>query len=164
MAANKAQQATTAERRTKAIKLRLAGLDWQEIADRLEYSSRGSACADVSRALEQHRKEEATAVEELRQTEALRLDRLMAGLWPKAAAGNVRAAEAALKVIDRRCKLWGLDMRSAAETDPSTALSLIGNIMTAITAAAAPDEGMEAEVAVAQIEETYTPQPRPSDF
>lgn len=144
MAANKAKQADTSERRSKAIKLRLAGLDWTEIAQRLDYASRGAAATDVSRALEQNRKEESTLVDELRQTETLRLDRLMAGLWPKAAAGNVRAAEAALKIIDRRCKLWGLDMRSAAETDPSAALSLIGNIMTAISAAAAP-EGVEVE-------------------
>ena len=143
MAANTAQQAETSARRAKAIKLRLAGLDWQEIADRLEYSSRGAACADVSRALEANRKEESDAVDELRQVETLRLDRLMAGLWAKAASGNVRAAEAALKVIDRRCKLWGLDMRSPMESDPSAALSLIGNIMTAINAAAAPDVEVE---------------------
>lgn len=109
MPASRAQRAATAQRRTQAIALRLAGLDFETIATRLGYASRGAACNDINRALEQSLAEQARDVEVLRQAELLRLDRLQAGVWTKALAGDPRSAEVALKVIDRRCKLLGLD-------------------------------------------------------
>ncbi|GAA4626917.1 hypothetical protein GCM10023196_037110 [Actinoallomurus vinaceus] len=109
MPASKAQRAATAERRTKAIQLRLAGVDWQTIATNLGYASRGAACQDVTRALEAHLAEEKESVDSLREIELQRLDRLQAGAWSAAAAGDLRAIETVLRVVDRRCKLLGLD-------------------------------------------------------
>lgn len=115
MGTTKAKQAKVAERRAKAITLRLAGMDWQTIADRLEYSSRGAACQDVARALEANLAEQSQAADTLREVETLRLDRLQAAAWPAAVKGDLKAIETVLKVIDRRVKLQGLDMPLRAE-------------------------------------------------
>lgn len=105
MSASKAQQAATAERRRKAIALKIAGVDWQSIADQLGYASRGAACTDVSRALKNHRKQEAEAVDELRQVTVMRYDRIQAAYWPKAVQGDSKAADIVLKCLAGRAKI-----------------------------------------------------------
>lgn len=105
----KAKRAQVADRRAKAIALRLAGMDWQTIADRLDYPSRGAACTDVSRAMEANLEEQRTAVEVMREVESERLDRLQAAAWQSAARGDLKAIETVIKLIDRRIKLHGLD-------------------------------------------------------
>ncbi|MCY0917048.1 hypothetical protein OS965_02505 [Streptomyces sp. H27-G5] len=109
MVASKAQQAATAERRGKAIRMKIEGATYTEIAEELGYSSRGSACVDVRRALEKHVIEEGLAVEAWRELELARLDILQQSIWPEAKDGNPRAIETALKILDRRAKLLGLD-------------------------------------------------------
>ncbi|GAA3267772.1 hypothetical protein [Streptomyces lavendulae] len=109
MVASKAQQAFTAERRAKAIRMKINGSTYTEIADELGYSSRGSACSDVRRALEKHVIEEGLAVEAWRELELARLDILQKAIWPEAMEGSPRAIETALKILDRRAKLLGLD-------------------------------------------------------
>jgi hypothetical protein len=109
MSASKARRAVTAKRRTDAITLRLAGMDWTSIADRLGYSDRGAACKDVTRALEANIVEQRVSAEELREVELLRLDRLQAAVWGAAVQGDLRAIETCLKILDRRAKLLGLD-------------------------------------------------------
>ncbi|MFW6344772.1 MAG: hypothetical protein ACOC0M_00350, partial [Halomonas sp.] len=48
-----------------------------------------------------------------------RLDRLLLGLWPKATAGSVAHVDRAIKVMERRAKLTGLDAPTKiAPTDP----------------------------------------------
>lgn len=133
---SKAKRAEVAQRRADAIRLRIAGLEWQEIADRLHYASKGAACTDVTRALQERAADRDQAVDEMRTLETMRLDRIMAGLWPKAASGNARAADTVVRIIDRRCKLNGLDVRGIAEQDPTQALSIVGQLMAAIAGAA----------------------------
>lgn len=109
MPASKAQAALTAKRRAQAIALRLAGMDFDTIAERLNYSSRGAATKDVWRAVEANRLEEKQAVDNLREVEGARLDRLQAAAWPKALKGDLKAIETVLKVITQRSRLFGLD-------------------------------------------------------
>jgi len=109
MPASKAQRAATAERRSKAVAMRLAGMDYDTIVIRLGYSDRGAACKDITRALEANVAEQNRTVDVLRQAELQRLDRLQAGMWTAAAGGDSRAVETVLRIIDRRCKLLGLD-------------------------------------------------------
>lgn len=109
MPASKAQRAATAERRSKAVAMRLAGIDYDTIATRLGYASRGAACTDINRALEANVAEQNHNADVLRQEELQRLDRLQAGVWAAAAGGDTKAVDTALKIIDRRCKLLGLD-------------------------------------------------------
>lgn len=109
MSASKAQRAATAARRTQAINLRLAGVDYETIAAKLGYSSRSSAWIDIDRALKANKAEEDTAKETLREVESLRLDRLQAAVWSAATKGDTRAVDSALKIIAQRAKLLGLD-------------------------------------------------------
>jgi hypothetical protein len=89
--------------------MKLAGAELQRIADALGYSSRAAACKDISRAYEIAVAETAQYSETLREQELQRLDRLQVGVWAAALAGDPRAADTALKIIDRRIKLLGLD-------------------------------------------------------
>lgn len=109
MGTTKAKRAETAARRTEAIRLRNAGILWEDIAERLGYASRGAACTDVNRALKANLAAVAEEVDIMRHRESERYDMLQAALWDKAMAGDVKAVEAVLKVSDRRTKLFGLD-------------------------------------------------------
>jgi hypothetical protein len=115
VSASKAQRAKTAQRRTQAIGLALAGLSWDAIADKLGYSSRQAAHKDVQRALAQAVAEQTSAAEELRMVELMRLDRLQAAAWPKALTGDLKAIETCLKIITERRKLLGLDAPAKLE-------------------------------------------------
>src|SRR3546814_9733770 len=109
MPASTAQQAATADRLKKASALKLAGLDYQAIADQLGYADRAAAYVDIDRALKRNLAEEAEQVELLRHVAVQQLNRLQAAVWPKAVKGDTRAAETALRVITQRCKLQGIE-------------------------------------------------------
>jgi hypothetical protein len=109
MPASKAQQAAVAERRAKAIQMRLAGVDWDTITTRLQYRDRHSACRDVRRALDKARKEENESADTMRQLAGMRYERLIAALMPEALKGNVRAAAEAGRMTERIVRLHGLE-------------------------------------------------------
>jgi hypothetical protein len=94
-------------KRTRAVELALEGRSYDEIARSVGYTNRGSAHRAVFKALAER---EVTAVDELRQLELDRLERLHATYWhwPKATEGDVAAAHMVLKVIDRQIRLLGL--------------------------------------------------------
>ncbi len=147
MPASTAQRAATAERRTRAISMRLAGVDYETIARQLGYSDRSAACKDVSRALEQRTKEQQQSADALRTAEIMRLDRLQAGLWTAAAAGDPRSVETVIKVIDRRVKLLGLDQAQRVIDNAVDAWlqQLTGAEVTAESALQADGEPAETE-------------------
>lgn len=109
MSASKAQRAQTAERRKNAIAMRLAGADWDTIADRLGYASKGAAYTDVQRALEASLTGMRENAETLRQLANMRLDRLLMVVYPKALGGDLKAVEQARGIIADQRKLNGLD-------------------------------------------------------
>lgn len=109
MSTAKARKAAIADRRTKAITLRLAGMDYDTIATRLGYAGKGAACKDITRALAANLTDLGRTADELREVELARLDRLQATAWAPAVGGDLRAIDTVLKIIDRRCKLLGLD-------------------------------------------------------
>lgn len=96
-------------RQIKAVALRLAGLDFQSISDQLGYTNRSLAAQDVDRAISARIEDGTRSIDELREMELLRLDRLQAAAWAKALAGELKSIELVMKIIDRRCKLLGLD-------------------------------------------------------
>jgi hypothetical protein len=135
MPASKAQQAATAARRTKAIALRMAGVDYETIADRLDYASRQAAAKDVRRALEEYRAEETAAIEAWRELEGQRLDRLQAAAWSAAAKGDLKAIETVLKVMAQRSKLLGLEAeKQRNDADIDDARSVLGRLARGIAA------------------------------
>lgn len=126
MPASKAKQAETAARRTKLIQLRLAGVSFDDprILE-LGYKSRQAASKDMIRALDKRHREQDAATSTYRQQENLRLDALLEAVWPHATNptrqvsdddGNIEekfdrsAVDVALRLLERRAKLNGLDM------------------------------------------------------
>ena len=108
MAASKAQRAATAERRSRAVRLRIAGMDWEanrratrlrEPRSRLHRRDAGDGAP---------RRHGEAEVEVLRQQELDRLNRWQAGLWTAATGGDAQSAEVVRKIIMDRCKVLGL--------------------------------------------------------
>ena len=81
MPASKAKRVQVAERRTRAVTMRLSGLSFQQIADTLGYKTRAAACQDVSRALEASRHEMAIQAELLVTQEVESLEALERVAW-----------------------------------------------------------------------------------
>jgi hypothetical protein len=110
-----AHQVPIIERRRQAVELRIAGKSWQEIADLLGYDSKGTACGDVRRALQKAVEKLAVPMEEYRQLELDRLDKMQDALWPKVLEGDTRTVDTSLRLMDRRAKLLGLDAPTRTE-------------------------------------------------
>lgn len=110
MPASTAKQAEVSERRANAIKMRIAGIDYQTIADQLGYKSRGAACQDVSRAFDRNRAEEGRDIERLRELELARYERAQAALWPKVLKGELAAIDTFIRLSARRARVLGLDV------------------------------------------------------
>jgi hypothetical protein len=95
-------------RMREALNRRIQGLSYAEIADELSISTQ-VAHDYVSGAIERLTGEEVRSAEIARQLQLLRLDVMLAALWPKVLDGNVNAAQAVLKIMERQSKLLGLD-------------------------------------------------------
>lgn len=93
------------EKETTIIELRHEGYVWREIATMVDMSIAGVVKA-YKRALTRH---PVAAIDEHRELELDRLDSLQRTYWQPAVAGNLRAADFVLRVIDKRAKLLGLD-------------------------------------------------------
>lgn len=103
------QQAATARRRVDAVKLRIAGATYSEIARQLGYADKASAFKDIQRALEQARQELEDAAAVLRTLEVARLDQLTLALWGQAMAGDVKSVDAIRRLSESRRRLLGID-------------------------------------------------------
>ncbi|WP_030756579.1 hypothetical protein [Streptomyces sp. NRRL F-5135] len=117
MPASKAEQAEVAARRAELIRLRRAGVRFEDpriLA--LGYTSRGAATKDFIRAIEERRDEQAAEASVYRQEANERLEALLEAHWENATAGgDTKAAELVLKLMDRQAKLNGLDMPAKTE-------------------------------------------------
>ncbi|MFJ2279237.1 hypothetical protein ACIOEZ_34375 [Streptomyces sp. NPDC087866] len=112
MPVSKVQAAVTAERRANLIKLRRAGVRFEDprILE-LGYASRGAATKDFVRALEERRDEQAAEASVYRQEATERIEALIEAHWEAATSGeDPKSAELVLKLMDRQAKLNGLDM------------------------------------------------------
>jgi len=109
----KARRAQVAERRAQAVELRCGGASWETIAATLDYASRGAACTDVTRALDQRLADLGTRVDRLRTLALERLDATLRAVWPLLDSGDpltvVRAAGTVVRVEQRRARLEGTD-------------------------------------------------------
>lgn len=168
MATTKAQRATTATRRAKAIALRLAGTPYETIAKELGYASRAAVAVDINRALEQSIAEQRVNSELLREQELLRLDQLWQEVWQVLKTEHyilhqgavvvhgdaklvddgpvLQAIDRLLKIQDRRAKFLGLDSVIKHEVSIHEIDDEIRRLTTELGAAAA-DEADGAEAA-----------------
>lgn len=94
-----------AELDTDALRLRSLGWSYSRIAEE-QGTTKATAYNRCQRALAAIPLE---AVEEYRTIQREQLDRLMASWLPEAIAGNPKAAEIVLKIIEKRSKLEGTD-------------------------------------------------------
>lgn len=100
----------TEQRRYDAWQMRLRGTDWEQICKTVGYSSVKVAQVDLRAYVlscmvqtdEDHRQEVMTM-------ELAKLDALQNAVWDAAMAGDTKAVDSALKVINTRMKLLGLD-------------------------------------------------------
>ena len=132
MPASRAQQAQVAERRNRAIALRLAHVSLAAIATQLGYKTASAVSQDITRALEARRDELRDQADLLTALEAEKLDALERQLWSYIRRRHIlvsqgqiirdehgdpfidddpgiRAAGVMLRAFDRRAKLHGLD-------------------------------------------------------
>lgn len=122
--ASSPRRVAAAEKRREALRLRITGASFTEIAEALGYGHKGTACAIVREALAELGREEA---EELRALELYRLDELQRAVWDAALSGNLPAVDRVLKIMERRAKLCGLDEQTvtvAPATEPSGGVPL----------------------------------------
>ena len=100
-----------ATRRAAVVAERLAGRSETDIAQRL-----GLPLLTVRRILAQALAEanarHAADADALRAVELERLDRLWLALWDRALAGELAAVDRLLRIVDRRARLLGLDVRN----------------------------------------------------
>jgi hypothetical protein len=80
-----AQQAEVAVRRARAVRLKLEGKTYQEIADEMGYPSRQTAHSDVKRAMQERKAELGLTVDEYREFELESID-----AWMAAATGVMK--------------------------------------------------------------------------
>jgi hypothetical protein len=105
-------------RRAQAVRDRLGGLSYVEIAERHGYADKSAARNVVMRALD---RVEARAVDELRDVENARLDLIQLSLTPILVstggrpADRIAAASALLRTSERRARLNGLDAPARLE-------------------------------------------------
>jgi DNA-binding transcriptional MerR regulator len=108
------ETAAARERAAKAMDLRKQGFTFDEIAVALGYTSRQRAHEAVMRMLKEIIREPA---EELRTLELERLDAMFVVHFAKASKGSVDSLGAALRIMERRAKLMGIDQAKPAGDD-----------------------------------------------
>ena len=100
--------------RKSALDLRITGMSYRAIAAELGCSV-SKAYDDVSAALAKLEAESAEKAAEVRRIELDRIDVMLKGIWPEAEAGDARKIETALKLMERRAKLLGIDAPTKQE-------------------------------------------------
>lgn len=114
------RKAEMAERRRKALELRKAGANYDQIATQLGYGNKGNAWRDVQFAIRDWYREPAQDVLAI---ELQRLDVMLLGLWSKAKAGNVQAVDRVLRIQERRSAYEGLDAPKLLKIELDRALT-----------------------------------------
>lgn len=103
-----AAQTATELRQIEAVKLKMEGLSFQQIADRLGYANRSCAFAAYMAALGKSRSRE---VDALREEQGAMLDELMLEPYEAALEGDLDALNAVLKIMERKARLHCIDLK-----------------------------------------------------
>ena len=109
------KRARLTERRRRALELRIQGLSFFEIAQKVGYASPSGAYRAVKTALDSA---VVDAADEFRKIHVARLEALLEGIWNAARGGKLGAVDRVLKVLDREAKLLGLDLPAQPAEPP----------------------------------------------
>ena len=108
----------------QALELRLGGLTYTAIGQKMGFSV-AKAHRLVTGALNRLNEKVAETAEQVRRMELERLDVMAKGLWPDAQAGDRKAVEGILKIMERRAKLLGLDALPGMETVAAVIVNIV---------------------------------------
>jgi len=118
----------TAERRAFVMRLRISGAKLEDIADACKRQfgedrlpkgyDRAQVCQDILRELEQISQYREQSRNALLALDTERLDRMLMSIWPQVIAGNFGAIDRALRILERRAKMFGID--SPTKVAPTT--------------------------------------------
>lgn len=118
------------ERRSKAFEMRKSGASAAQIARALNIS-RATAQLDINRVISEMQKSTMETAAKVRVLELARLDQMFLSVWKSALDTNLEADirlaffDRALKIIERRCKMYGLDAHEMQRGE-----DLIGSILS----------------------------------
>ena len=127
MRSDPAYRIQAADKREKAVRLRLEGLRWDQIAEQCGYLNGRSAADAVQQALAEHLKSLDEAVNEYRMVELARLEELIRSHWEKATSGeDYKAAELVLKIIDRLARLTGTEQPVKLDVTGGVTYEVVG--------------------------------------
>ena len=126
---------TAFQRQQEALELRGRGKSYDEIAAALGYKNRAGAFKSVKSAMTKLGRE---SVAELRTLEDRRLDDLQDAVWPAAMKGKPGSVRAALAILERRARLWGLDAPGRLEVGRLLQSEDWARVREAITGALEP--------------------------
>ena len=110
------------DKQRQALELRSAGYSYETIAAQLHYADRGGAHKAVVAGLKASLREPS---ERLRALEEERLDKLLAAIWAKALAGDLKAVDRCLRILERRARLLGLDSPAKLEESGETTIRVV---------------------------------------
>jgi hypothetical protein len=103
-----ARKVAAAERTRTAVKMRMAGAQYTEIAAQMGISKQ-AVWMLVKKSLEATRKITGESADLLRELELQRLDKLYLAMNKQAEQGNQGAVDRCIRIMERRSKLVGLD-------------------------------------------------------
>lgn len=103
-----AQRLKAAIRQRKMVDLRVAGLGWQEISDKLGYGGHANAMKDWKRVMASVQSTEEER-KEARRVAIVRMERLFAAVWKQAQAGSLPHWDRAQRSVERFAAFFGLD-------------------------------------------------------
>lgn len=106
------KRVTALMREQSALKLRMSGATFEDIGKSLNITKQ-AAHAAVLRALKKANEKLTEDAIMLRELEMHRLDRLFMGIYKDATAGSFGAIDRAIKIMERRAKMMGLDIPTA---------------------------------------------------
>jgi hypothetical protein len=146
---NQMNKEQKADRDRRIINSRLAGASYQQIATTL-----GLSIGLAHKVVKAHLAETLLATrmdaEAIRQQEAARLDQLQAAVWSAAMKGQISASQQALRIMERRAKMLGLDTpnEEAADREAMNRVAGTAAAAAAATTAALATTGMTPQQAI----------------
>lgn len=129
---NNGDEERLAERRAKAWDLKKAGASCRQIGKQLGVSAM-QVFRDLRDGLDEVRDHMAHTIQEHVVIEQARLDAINLAIWPKVQQGDLEAARTAVRVIERRAALLGLDAAKRLEMKVDTPSALVQHTTTNTT-------------------------------
>ena len=101
------------ERAHERVRAGEAGVKWVKVPAKYSVNQ---AWKDVAHEIDRLNRDHAEVAERVQRMEAERLDRMLLAVWSRVQAGDLDAIAVALRIGERRAKLYGLDRQGPLAT------------------------------------------------